>query len=123
MLIGCIVLPLVLLAGVAWTAGMSDAEIASQAPRLRALLSEMTSSIGERNSIWIIDRNGHVLVTDFKSADAGTSVANRDYFQAQVAPDPRAPKPRVAQRARTVPSESRAVDRVACALGGGAARC
>ncbi len=129
MLIGCIVLPLALFAGVAWnawrdahanvderigravdvlhehslevlkaaelmastvvasTAGMSDAEIASQAPRLRALLSEMTSSFGERNTIWIIDRNGRVLVTDFKSADASTSVADRDYFQEQVARD------------------------------------
>ena len=129
MLIGCIVLPLALFAGVAWnawrdahdnvderigravdvlhehslevlkaaelmlstvvasTAGMSDAEIAREAPRLRALLSEMTSSVGERNTIWIIDRDGHVLVTDFKSATASTSVADRDYFAAQVAQD------------------------------------
>ena len=69
------------------TAGMSDAEIVSQAPRLRALLSEMTSSIGERNSIWIVDRNGRVLVTDFKSADPGTDVADRDFLLEQAARD------------------------------------
>ena len=36
---------------------------------------------------WIVDRNGRVLVTDFKSADPGTDVADRDFLLEQAARD------------------------------------
>ncbi len=76
-----------LLLGVnALTRDMSDAQIAADAPRLHLLLRQMTASLGERESIWIADRNGRPLVTSRAQAPPPTmSLADRDFFVAQAA--------------------------------------
>jgi len=78
-----------LLLGVdALTGDMSDAQISADAPRLHLLLSRMTAQLGERESIWIVDRNGHPLVTSLAQAPPpGMSLTDRDFFVAQAARD------------------------------------
>ena len=65
--------------------GLSDDEIRARGARLHARLKKLVSQSPQLQSIWIIDRNGFPLVSSSVSSPPNVSLADRDYFQAQVA--------------------------------------
>ena len=68
--------------------GMSDDQIKASAPDLRAKFSELEKASVAVNAIWIIDKDGHALLTS-KGAVPPTDldVSGRPYFKAQAQSD------------------------------------
>ncbi|MGA8990846.1 MAG: response regulator [Rhodoplanes sp.] len=67
------------------TQGLSDEQIRTAEPQLHARLKRITDILPQLQSIWILDRDGFVLVSSLLSPPSSVSLADRDYFQGQVA--------------------------------------
>jgi two-component system NtrC family sensor kinase len=62
-------------------ADMSDAEILAREPQLHAALAELRSGLPSVQAMWLIGRDGTVLVSGFISPVPGLNSSDRDYFQ------------------------------------------
>ncbi len=65
-------------------AGMSDADITENEPRLHARMRQVASAIPAVQSIWIFDRNGAVLASSWIHPAPPQNFGDRDYFQTHV---------------------------------------
>jgi two-component system NtrC family sensor kinase len=69
------------------TAGMTDEEIRAHEPRLHDALKQLSSRLPSVQSVWIVDRHGHPMVSDMISPMPPLDVNDRAFFQALRAAD------------------------------------